>query len=208
VADRKGSPVLWGAALPLIADNCDMHKLPEFWMNVFQLLAWCAAIAGGLWAIVRGLGESRENRKERELRRRWDQAKVGKELVDELIATAWNAMTMLDWSGGRSFDIGGGQLVSIDDDTMRKALVAKYGLFDPTETYIRDAFDNFFFHMRRIEHAVEIALVDFDDVRYPIEYYIRLMAVIDRPLFEGYMRFFGFDLALAFAQRIPEWSTP
>ena len=61
--------------------------------------------------------------------------------------------------------------------------------------------------MRRIEHSVEIALVDLEDVRSPLEYYVRLMAVIDRPLFEGYMKFFGFDLALAFAQRIPEWSS-
>src|SRR3954453_9108917 len=98
-----------------------MHKLPEFWMNVFQLLAWCVAIVGGPWAIVRGLGESRENRKERELRRRWDQPKGGKEQADALSAKAWTAMTMLDWSSRRSFDSSGGQFVPIDDDTMRKA---------------------------------------------------------------------------------------
>jgi hypothetical protein len=183
-----------------------MNKPPDFWKDMFQMAAWGVAIATGLWAIIRGLNESRENRHERELRRRWDQAKVGKELTDELIEKAWDAMEMLDWAGGRSFDIGGGVMVAVNDEMLRKALVAEYGSFDPPGTYIRDQFDLFFFHMRRIEHAVEIALVEFDDVRFPLEYYVRLMAAIDRDLFEAYMTFFGFEMAVRFARRVPDWN--
>jgi hypothetical protein len=113
---------------------------------------------------------------------------------------------MLDWSGGRDFDIGGGVMKPIDDDVLGKALVAEYGSFDATETFIRDSFDDFFFHMRRIEHSIDIDLVDFADVRFPLEYYVKLMAAIDPALFDDYMSFFGFDMARRFAQRIPEWN--
>lgn len=151
----------------------------------------------------RALISHREDREQRQLELRWRRAQAGASLVEKMLADkdAGDAMTMLDWSS-RKFEIGDALMI-ISHKDFPDALRDSRGTFDAKEVFIRDVFDDLFFHLARFEQAVRVDLVTLDDVSLPISYYIAEMAK-QRHTFEAYLRAFH-PLALAFVERFPEW---
>ena len=119
----------------------------------------------------------RENRKQRIVEFRWQQAREAKELLDNLQSNlgAQNAMRMLDWNGG-SYELPDGTQERITYKDVLSALRIENLQFSPKEAFIRDSFDQFFDLLERTEHFLNITLISKSDVLPPIGYYIDIMS--------------------------------
>jgi len=76
--------------------------------------------------------------------------------------------------------------------------------FDGKEAFIRDCFDHCFDGLERINHFITIDLINFSDVEAPMRYYVNLLAE-HKSAYQGFMTEYGFDGALQFCERYPEW---
>jgi len=170
-----------------------------------QAASWIAAVAGGLFGVVKIVLELRHARSQREQDLRWKKAQAAKSLNDEMLSDEKShaAMTLLDWDG-REFEIKKDTNARITTDEMLKSLRSVDTEFSDSETFVRDAFDNFFYYMGIFEHSVSTRLVDFQDLEHPIEYYVAILAK-HRPVVENYMVTYGFTRGLSFLERFEAW---
>lgn len=140
---------------------------------------------------------------------RWRKAQAGKTLNDEMMADekADAAMTMLDWSG-RKFTIDKDTEANITREEMLVALRVSHrppqNGFSVIEGFIRDAFDSLFYRVGRFEHSITSKLVEFEDIEYPMAYYVKKLSE-NRPVFETYLKTYEFIHALAFLERFEAW---
>ncbi len=147
--------------------------------DVFQIIAWFAAILGAFIAVWKALVEVRENRQQRikdqaqRIREmRWGQAKISKELLDDMFDDPYAkaAMTMLDWSG-REFEIKKNVVEKLyESDTQHGLRTTNLEAPSDKDIYIRDCFDRFFYHVDRIEQSIRIDLINFEDAKFPLDY--------------------------------------
>jgi hypothetical protein len=156
-------------------------------------------IIGGLITASRAVWEMGQNRKQRVKELRWKQASVGKQLIDEMhddgLASA--AMRMLDWDG-RDFEVKKGVEKPIRSADVLSGLrtTDTFG-FSDEEKFIRDCFDSFFFHVHLIEQSIRNELTTLDDVKFPLDYYGRIMSRC-KEVFAGFMSEYGYGLAADF----------
>ncbi|UVT15117.1 MAG: hypothetical protein H8K04_15000 [Nitrospira sp.] len=182
--------------------------LPNF-MSLLQGGSWIAAIVGGALGFLKFTNELEQSRIQREEDLRWRKAQAGKSLNDEMLEDkkANSALIMLDWSG-REFTLDDGSKDNIKREDMLVALRVRHTPpqkgFSTKEQFIRDAFDNLFYHLGRLEHSITSKLIEFEDIRYPIAYYVKELSE-NRPVFEAYLRAYEFIHGLAFLQRFEAW---
>jgi hypothetical protein len=175
-----------------------------------QIISWAVAIIGGLVAAFRAISEMQENREQRIRELRWKQATAAKEFFDEILTNPYvsDALQMLDWSG-REYKIDSDTVATISSDDVWYALRITNLKFTEKETYIRDCFDRLLYSVERVEQSIRICLFNFEDVRYPLEYYVRkLSAGKKRKAFEGFMKDYGYTLAEDFFNRFDSWRNP
>lgn len=186
-----------------------MNSNIKDWVDILTKLL---ASIGGLIAAFRAIYEIRANRKQRIEEFRWKQANISKTIIDELLSDekAQAALTMLDWPG-RKFLLEDSEdkqkLVTVSRKDITKALRTKndYG-FDDKEVYIRDCFDSLFNYFERIQHFIDIKLIDFQDVVFPVDYYVfRIM--YDQPyiIFKCYFRKYGYRKTEVFFEQLPAY---
>jgi len=183
----------------------NIEGVNPYWKDVFQIGAWVVAIGGGLIAAARAIDESRANREQRKRELRWRQAQAGTELVGKMLddSRSWNAMIMLDWDS-REYALSKDVTETINIGEVEHALRPYRDRCTPKEAYIRDAFDTLFYHMALLERAINVSLVTFDDVSWPISYYVQRMAT-HRRVYEDYMREFSHSGARNLAERFEGW---
>lgn len=189
--------------------------------DVIQVVFWFVAIVGAFIAAIKALHEMKQNREQRadELAQRekesaltaqelrWSQAKIAKELLDEMFEDplARAAMTMLDWHG-REFEIKKGVVAAISEhDRLHGLRTTNLGVMSDKDVFIRDSFDRFFYYVDRIEQSIRIKLVDFEDVKFPLDYYAEQMRP-DREVYERFMKTYGYRLAAEFFDKRLDYS--
>jgi hypothetical protein len=174
--------------------------------NWAETLSWLAATVGGLVAVFKALYEVQQSRLQRAHELRWRQAQAGKQLNDEMLSDqpAKSALEMLDWDG-REFEIAPAGTGPIRKSEWRSALRTSNTDFSGKEMFVRDCFDNLLYFMGIMEHHIRRGLVVFEDVAYPLEYYIGIMN-LDRGIFVRYMEAYGFARSVSFLERFPKWS--
>jgi hypothetical protein len=179
--------------------------------TLISLIATLVGIVGGLFALFRGVDEVRQSREIRQQEFRWKQADAAKELIEKMSAdkNARCAMKMLDWEN-RQFDDNGRQTAPISAALMMSSLRVSNMpqpdplVFTPDEVFVRDCFEALFDEYERFENYVRINLINFEDVKFPIGYYVRLMAHNKR-VFHAFLQTYGYELALGLLDRFPEW---
>ena len=72
--------------------------------------------------------------------------------------------------------------------------------------FIRTLFDALFFHLDRIGHCLNSGLVELGDVKAPVEYYSRLLAVHSE-VFTKYFRSIGYQRMGHLLGNFTEWKT-
>lgn len=198
--------------------------------ELLQDLSWLAAfitLLVTLWRINYDRTKDRAQRnvelKQRRQSLKWDQARAAKSIVDEMLASdlATMARHMLDYPSGRVYVIAGERL-QVDRayylEALERRLNGPDDRFTSQEIHVRDCFDSLFFYLGIMEHWVRSELVRFEDVKYPVDYYVRLLKAPvgdDRngsksslgrtpwEVYERYMQDYGMDLGLAFCAREP-----
>ena len=88
----------------------------------------------------------------------------------------WQAMTMLDWEEGRTYEIAPGTKVHILPRDVPVAIEAALRTNGPkrteTQRFITDRYDLFLFQVSQLQGAVRSGLVRKDDVQFPLNWYV------------------------------------
>ncbi len=114
-------------------------------------------------------------------------------------------MLMIDW-GTRNIELFpthpdyNARFVLITRPALHQALVTHDKMnrpYTPTEAAIRDSFDAFFGGLERFEQVMQAKLVETDDLRPYLSYWIRAISEEVNPTLRGlldeYVRFYHFD---------------
>jgi hypothetical protein len=182
-----------------------MRQQLQEWL---QAMAWVAAAVAAVVAAFKFRSELRLGREQRDRELRWKQAEAGKSLNDEMLADALAvpALRMLDYDG-RSFTLPSGRPVVITHDDLRIALNPEHRVADDNaekEQYICDCFDSLFYFMSTLEHYIQSSLILPEDVAFPLEYYVPLLATF-RSVVEEYLDRYRLHKATAFLHRYQAW---
>jgi hypothetical protein len=153
-----------------------------------ELITHTVAIIGGLIAAYKVIVELHQNRIQRHQDLRWKQANAARELINEMLASplANDATIMMDWTG-REFQIKDERITTITFEDVQNGLRTDNLNFTSKEVYIRDCTDAFLFHVELIEQAIKNELIEFKDIKFPMEYYISAMKKND--LYNVYINF-------------------
>ena len=136
-----------------------------------------AAILSALVAAAVGIGQYRRGVSQSVRELEWKQAEMARTLVNGMIADeSWQAMTMLDWEEGRTYEIAPGTSVHILPGDVPVAIEASLRAQGPqrteTQRFIIDRYDRFLFQVSQLQAAVRSGLVRHEDVRFPLEWYV------------------------------------
>ena len=71
--------------------------------------------------------------------------------------------------------------------------------------YVRRCFDSLFYFMSLLQHHIKNTLILPEDVEFPLNYYIPLLAQL-RPVVDRYLEAFDAGQAQAFLERYPAWT--
>lgn len=107
----------------------------------------------------------------------WKQAEQGRAMVKVMLTDpAWDAMTMLDFSEGRTYEIAPDQRVLIHPSDVELALKSAISENAPprteTQRFIIDRYDRLFFVVSQLQVAIRSGLVRKDDVKFPLSWYV------------------------------------
>lgn len=173
--------------------------------DVYKLLeavSWAVAAGAGLFGVYRYFPEAKE-------KRLWEKARLGKEMVDDFAANtqAMAACYMLGaWHGRRYDRIENGKTVSFRATEQQVATV-----LDPqrlaqsdNEQYIRQCFDEFFYHLDACASAAERKIIDWADIQPLL---ITLFAGVERrmlPRLQAYALYSRYYRAAARLEELVE----
>lgn len=137
---------------------------------VFKLVA----TIGGLITAFKILYELQEGRKQKAKDLRWKQANTARELITQMLNDdlANKATIMFDWSN-REFKISPTVTATIDFHEVVNALRTTNLDFTDKEVFIRDCVDAFLFQVEFIEQSINNGLIEFKDIKFPMEYFIK-----------------------------------
>jgi hypothetical protein len=149
---------------------------------------------------------------------RWKQAEFAAKELDKLTTDPLLSLacTLLDWSG-RPFETPSSYHYKLEKSTfvhcwksLERSMHPEIapddsGGFSPQEVLYRDIFDHLFAYLDRLNHYVEINLVDTKDLSI-LSYYLEQIArprfTDHRPIFDDFIKSFGYDGVLRLRKRL------
>jgi hypothetical protein len=161
--------------------------------SIGEILTKNAAIIGGLVTamvavvqLARGVSQSVRDFE-------WKQAEQGRALVKVMLSDpAWDAMTMLDFTEGRTYEIAPEKKVLIRPSDVVLALKNPISEGAPqrseTQRFIIDRYDRLFFLVSQLQVAVRSGLVRKDDVAFPLSWYAEKRLCRHKQLLVDYMK--------------------
>ncbi len=123
-----------------------------------------AAILSALVAMAVGIGQYRRGVSQSIRELEWRQADMARTMINAMMKDeGWQAMTMLDWEEGRTYEIAPGTIVRIlptDVPVAIEASLRKNGRKrTETQRFITDRYDLFLFQVSQLQGAVRSGLV-------------------------------------------------
>jgi hypothetical protein len=168
-----------------------------------ELTSRMVAIIGGLISAIALIISLQASTKQRARELRWEQARMAAELQDEMLIDdpqAFDALRMTDWF---AFDFTiDDKKVRITREEVQQALnVANNDNLTPRGVFVRESFDRLFYHMGKLERALESELIVFEDVCSPMDYYVPFLRSTHGQVLIPYMEQLHHDDALIFMRR-------
>jgi hypothetical protein len=169
-------------------------------------------VAGILFAVWKGLQELRRQREQRHDELVVRKMEIAQKLLEEFSkdSRAQCATQMFDWTG-REYEIAAEKKVQIHWHEVKTALRIhdENTAFSRKEVFIRDCMDAFLLHTGTMARAHKRGLIELEDLRDGLGYYVlRASEEIGDPL-RTYMRVYNFADSLAlFDQLLATVSTP
>ena len=151
-----------------------------------------AAILSALVAMAVGIGQYRRGVSQSIRELEWKQADMARTLIDRMMNDeGWQAMTMLDWEEGRTYEIAADMKVRILPQDVPVAIEAALRVNGrkrtETQRFITDRYDRFLFDVSQLQSAVRSGLVRQDDVRFPLEWYVEKRLCTHKKLLLAYI---------------------
>jgi hypothetical protein len=170
----------------------------------WQVATWIVTAVGAPITVALAVGQAILNRRLRARELRWKQTQAARELTDEIFEEEKSrlAITMLE-PERRKFTVDG-QLVEVGREDVLASLRLGGASDSPQNIFIRDCFDTLFYFCARMEHSIEVGLTTFEDLRFPAEYYVDLMAT-DKAVFEQYIAAIQYRRVLSLLDRFSSW---
>ena len=161
-------------------------------VNRLEWITKYVAIISALVAASIGIGQYRRGVSQSMRELEWKQAEMARTLVNGMMADeGWQAMTMLDWEEGRTYEIAPGTKVHILPRdvpvAIEAALRAKGSQRTETQRFITDRYDRFLFRVSQLQAAVRSGLVRQEDVRFPLEWYVEKRICSHKKVLLAYM---------------------
>ena len=150
--------------------------MPE--ANRLEWIGKYAAIVSALVAASIGIAQFRRGVSQSVRELEWKQAEMARTMVDGMMKDeGWDAMSMLDWVEGRTYEIAPGITAHIFPRDVPAAidssLRAKARPRTEAQRFIIDRFDRFLFLVSQLQSAVRSGLVRKDDVKFPLNWYVQ-----------------------------------
>ena len=121
----------------------------------------------------------------------------------------WQAMTMLDWEEGRTYEIAPGMTIRIVPTdvpvAIGAALRANGRKRTETQRFITDRYDLFLFQVSQLQGAVRSGLVRKDDVEFPLDWYVEKRLCPHKQLLLTYIAENSADEAKQFFESLDAW---
>ena len=145
--------------------------------NRLEWIGKYAAILSALVAMAVGIGQYRRGVSQSMKELEWRQADMARTMINAMIKDeGWQAMTMLDWEEGRTYEIAPGTIVRILPQDVPVAIEAALRVNGrkrtETQRFITDRYDLFLFQVSQLQGAVRSGLVRKDDVQFPLNWYV------------------------------------
>jgi hypothetical protein len=149
------------------------------------------------------------NLAQRKLELKWKKSDAGKKLMDEFLdsCNTKDARDILEYPSGFLYGGKENSNYNIGEPEMLLALDTKPAEGDQKQTkFIRERFDSMLFQFGIFEHHIKRELIDFDDVYYPANYYVKKMNK-NKGVFIAYIIKYEFLYTLPFLERFKdEWN--
>ncbi len=151
-----------------------------------------AAILSALVAATVGIANLRRGVSQSIRELEWRQADMARTMINAMMKDdGWQAMTMLDWEEGRTYEIAPGTIVRIlptDVPVAIEASLRKNGRKrTETQRFITDRYDLFLFQVSQLQGAVRSGLVRKDDVQFPLNWYVEKRLCPHKELLVAYI---------------------
>ena len=162
-----------------------------------------AAVVGGPWALF----QWRDTLAQRKREFRWKQAEAAYKLMDQVFDDEHTGDALLMIDGEKDeFEIAPGERVRVDAKAIERALGFD-GHTTAVDRFIRHRFDSLLYDLERLEHSLEVGLVELSDITTPTSYYVERLAPF-RERIVPYAQKIGFNRALNLLNRFSQWSVP
>jgi hypothetical protein len=169
-----------------------------------------AAVLSAIVAMVVGIGQYRRGVSQSIRELEWRQADMARTMINGLMNDeAWQAMTMLDWEEGRTYEIAPGTTVRIFPQDVPVAIAAALRANGPkrteTQRFITDRFDRFLFRVSQLQAAVRSGLVRTDDVTFPLDWYVEKRLCTHKRLLLDYIAEYSAVESKQFFESLDAW---
>ncbi len=137
---------------------------------------------------------------------KWRQAEMAKSIVDEMLTDSDvdTILSAIDYPESKVKMDGGPERI-ITKEEIQKALSKTPDLeYTETDKTICRLFDSFFWYLGALEHYVATELVQFDDIKFPADYYLTVLGQdqVTKNAVLKYLQQYRLQRTLAFIKRI------
>ncbi|MGC3989304.1 MAG: hypothetical protein QM796_06430 [Chthoniobacteraceae bacterium] len=176
-------------------------QIDDQFLKTVWLISSLVGSFGGVAAAFIAIYQLKAGREQRIRELRWSQAKLAKEMLDEIekMPKVTSAFRLLDWDG-YEYEIKPGVKESITLEETCSGLRVCNSIFTPKEVFIRDCFDEFFNRLGHLEHCISTGLIRFEDVRFPLDYYIGKLEP-NHDVYDQYLVAYHFRRSISFIRR-------
>ena len=169
--------------------------------DAFQIFFWVAIVIMGIPAARKVAYEMRHTL-------RHQKAEIAMRLLDDFHSNefALRAMEMLEPEGHHQFDDGFGWTFAVTPEDVRRALVttSTHGKqADAKDIFIAKCFDYYFYYLDRIRYAIDIELINLDDVS-ALNYYMERLGT-QKQAFLDRIRYLRWEKLPSFLDHFDPW---
>ncbi len=160
--------------------------------GIVETLARNAAVIGGLVTAIVAVAQLARGVSQSVREFEWKQAEEGRAMIKAMLTDdGWDAMTMLDFPEGRTYEIAADTKVLIRPPEVVVALQtssSERAKRTDTQRFIIDRYDRLFFLVSQLQVAVRSGLVRKDDVAFPLSWYVEKRLCRHKQLLVDYMK--------------------
>jgi hypothetical protein len=178
--------------------------------GLIETLTRNAAVIGGLVTAIVAVAQLARSVSQSVREFEWKQAEQGRALVKAMLTDeGWDAMTMLDFSAGRTYEIAPDTKVLIRPSDVLVTLTdaaSERAQRTEMQRFIIDRYDRLFFLVSQLQVAVRSGLVRKNDVAFPLSWYVEKRLCRHKKVLLDYMKENAASETIDFFASLDSWA--